>query len=453
MPDALSRMGLSRRPELEFFKFPKGMANDPSYSQEFRADLRQDQDIQRQQKILDMQDREIAQQERAQRAVNQFTRQDPNTRQQFLEENANIALSPQFGNVSRYQENNMAARTLAPSMAKKLPPAAARRFYENIDQGFGANEAFEEARDFLDQESLRERLYGTGADDDEISKAFPTGRLSAPEIARFETKRKMAMGQDPETDALSKYYSILRGQVRQQMDTTGAADPDLEAEMESTGMVLRERLKAKAVKPAAPVTPVAGDAATLPDGSPAPTPGSAPAPAPTPKAPAAMVNKPMSYQELVRLNSPEGQKETAEKQAANTAWTAAKQDLQSKLDKVIPDKIVPGTDINQREAFARAILSNESVEDNLDPVGEFGASKTPLADITLQQIGVQPYATSLEIGDKKFNNKQVLESLAQDFLNSRGKLLPTSESPTGAELTPDEQKAVDEFDKKFQTKK
>lgn len=453
-------MGVVRKHMFEMFPPARNASRDPTFSNQFREDLAQDEGLRREQRITDLEDRQIRQQERAQRAVNQFTRQPASTREQFLEDRPEIALSPQFGNVQDYQRQNMAARTLAPSMASKLPPVAARRFYENIDGGMAATDAFEEARDFLDQENLREKLYSTGADDAEIEKVFPKGtRLSTPEVARFQTQRKISLGQDPETDALSKLHSILRGQVRQQVDSTGLADPETEAEMESVGMLLRERLKAKAFKPEASVPDPTGAPAgvAIPGGTKTPAQPAIPATAPQ------AAKTPMSYQELVRKSKEAAQPVDPEVETINKAWTQAKQAMQKELDAIVPDKVIKGTDVNQREAFARAILDGEMAELPELAKGEIpvegGAPKEPLAWATLRQMGMSPEDVVFEepgnrrFGTQKVKAPDVLKAWAQDFLNSRGKLLTPKESPTGSVLSEEAQKAVEDFDKKFQIKK
>lgn len=442
--DALSRMGLVRRPVFELFG-NQGAARNPAFSRDFRMEAAEDMDAEREQRIMDLQDRELRQQEQAQRAVQRYTRQPPNAREQFLEDNPAIALSPQFDDVASYERINAVNRSLAPSMARKLSPAGARRFYENMEKGgMLANDAFEEARDFLDQEDLRVQVYGTGATDEEIKSRFPEGRLTAPEVARFVTERKARLGSDPAVLGMQNYYRLLRDKARMQEDSTGVIDPETEAELATTQDWLANAYKSRMKPPAqtteAVVETPEGDAVAV-TGKPGPVAGP---PAGQPST--APVAKPASYMELLAQGE-KASKPDPERDAVNAAWTKAKGSIQDALTDVVPDRVVPGTDINQREAFARAILDNEMVEDQLDPVGEFGASRTPLADVILRRAGLEPYGVALETKGGSFTNQQVLKSWAEEYLNKRGKLLPTKESPTGSKLTPEQEAAFERLQK------
>ena len=146
----------------------------------------------------------------------------------------------------------------------------------------------------------------------------------------------------------------------------------------------------------------------------------------------------------------------AEQKAIAPAWTKAKNDIGSMIKKIVPDKPLPGTKVNELESFARAVLTPN---ENIIQHPEYGT--IPVAWDILNKAGV-PMAEIMGnatvfrqpgegrrllgfIGTQQVGYQEVLREWAKDFLNSRGKLLPTSQSPTGSSLTEQQQKDLEEL--------
>lgn len=442
MPDPLSKMGVVRKPMFEMFPPARNASRDPTFSNQFREDLAQDEGLRREQRITDLEDRQIRQQERAQRAVNQFTRQPASTREQFLEDRPEIALSPQFGDIQRYQAMSpVAARTLAPSMAAKLPPAAASRFNENINTGMDIHEAFNEARDFDEQEGFRTRLAPL-ASDEEIKARFPEGRFSAPEVARFEYEQKKKFGTDPGLELLQDFYSMLSRQDKANA-AIGKVDPEVQDKMVKTMAQIEDRMKSRLAPAATPPAPAGTAPGPTPTGAAAPAPATVGAPR---TAPASAPKKPMKYGEL--LKTKEQPHVPAQKDIKiDREWTEAKQGIEGRMGIVVPDIEVPGTGLNQREEFARAVLAEEDMEFG-GASDEFGSNKRPVADVVLQQMQIDPYGREF-VGPNPggVTNRELLKAWAESYLQDRGKLLPTKESASGSIPSEEEKAAFDRLQK------
>ena len=56
------------------------------------------------------------------------------------------------------------------------------------------------------------------------------------------------------------------------------------------------------------------------------------------------------------------------------------------------------------------------------------------------------------IGTQQVGYQELLRQWAKDFLDQRGQLLPTSQSPTGSTLTPEQQKDLNELDQMARSK-
>lgn len=444
--DALSQMGLTRRPVFEIFGGSQEIGGSPMYAPAFREAALEDQAIRanQQQFYLDA---------GAQDAAAKYFQQGPSTRQQFLDENPVIAASPQFGAIAQYERMlapSAADKTLMPSMARRLPPALRQGFYDKVQSGVGVLNAFDATEMEGEQLGLKEKLFATGASDEDIQKAFPDGQFDPARVARFEAQRKLAADKDPETSAIDKYHTMLTRQAKLEFETTGTVNPETEAERVRVSELLSNKLKSKlpgaapAVAPGEVIAPEAGAApAVVPVTGAVVPPVTEPAVAPR--------TAPVSYVDLIEQSKRAPDKAVEE---ISQQWTTAKSELERKLDAVVPDKKVPGTDTNQREAFARAILDGEEVIDSTGPVDDYGnLPREPLGDVTLKQIGIQPAGIAFEekgnlrTGSQAVKNFELLRAWAEDYLNRKGKLLPTKESATGSVPTPEQEEAFKKLQK------
>jgi hypothetical protein len=153
------------------------------------------------------------------------------------------------------------------------------------------------------------------------------------------------------------------------------------------------------------------------------------------------------------------EKKKAEEESAKAiapAWDKAKRDIGSKIAKIIPDKTFEGTGINQLESFAKAVLEPNN---NIIQHPEYGT--IPVAWDVLNKAGV-PMADIMNnetvfrepgegrrvlgfIGTQQVGYQELLREWARDYLNKKGRLLPTSQSPTGSTLTPQQAKDFEEL--------
>jgi hypothetical protein len=150
------------------------------------------------------------------------------------------------------------------------------------------------------------------------------------------------------------------------------------------------------------------------------------------------------------------QDQEASNKAIALAWENAKQDIGSKIAKVVPDKVYPGTSVNQLESFAKAVLKpSENIINNPEygtipatwevlqkagiPIGEMMTNRT-----VFREPGENRRLLGF-LGTQQVGYRELLEEWAKDFLNKRNLLLSTKESPTGSTLSDQQQKDLDEL--------
>jgi len=143
----------------------------------------------------------------------------------------------------------------------------------------------------------------------------------------------------------------------------------------------------------------------------------------------------------------------------NEAWTKAKGDLESKLKQKFPDKPYPGLKTSPLEQLALQIYNNVAVQDTSLPTMGDTALNIPIADKVLLDLGEDIFGQKPAftepgskrksllglIGTQNVSYGELIRDWAEKFLNSRGKLLPTSQSPTGSSLTEQQQKDLEEL--------
>jgi len=105
--------------------------------------------------------------QRGREAQQQFYDVAPNAREAFLEDNAVISASPQFGQVQGYMGEvrrgpTYADNVLRKSVASSLPAAYRGRFEELVDAGAGVNEARTQVELEKDDEDLGLSLIDAG---------------------------------------------------------------------------------------------------------------------------------------------------------------------------------------------------------------------------------------------------------------------------------------------------
>lgn len=155
----------------------------------------------------------------------------------------------------------------------------------------------------------------------------------------------------------------------------------------------------------------------------------------------------------------------------NAAWTRAKQGLEEKLKTVLPDK--PNRlGINPLELFAQQVLQGVQAQGRSQrPQLLMGAGSAnvapnlvPVWQNVLEDIGVNPTQKVFTepgkgrlklfetLGTQDVNYSELVKDWAKRFLDQRGKLLPTSESPTGSQPTPEQATSFEKVRAKIEGK-
>ena len=125
------------------------------------------------------------------------------------------------------------------------------------------------------------------------------------------------------------------------------------------------------------------------------------------------------------------QAQEASNKAIAPAWENAKQDIGSKIAKVVPDKAYPGTSVNQLESFAKAVLKpSENIINNPEygtipatwevlqkagiPIGEMMSNRT-----VFREPGENRRLLGF-LGTQQVGYQELLQEWAKDFLSKRG---------------------------------
>jgi hypothetical protein len=128
-----------------------------------------------------------------------------------------------------------------------------------------------------------------------------------------------------------------------------------------------------------------------------------------------------------------------EAKAVDTAWEKAQSSIERKIKNIVPDEPFEGTNVNQLESFARAVLNpGENIVRN----PRYGT--VPVAWDVLDKIGIVPQETVFRepgegrrklgfIGTQQVSYDELLKVWAKNFLEKRGALSP---SPVARELPP-----------------
>ena len=125
------------------------------------------------------------------------------------------------------------------------------------------------------------------------------------------------------------------------------------------------------------------------------------------------------------------QAQEASNKAIAPVWENAKQDIGSKIAKVVPDKAYPGTSVNQLESFAKAVLNpSENIINNPEygtipatwevlqkagiPIGEMMSNRT-----VFREPGENRRLLGF-LGTQQVGYQELLQEWAKDFLSKRG---------------------------------
>jgi hypothetical protein len=261
---------------------------------------------------------------------------------------------------------------------------------------------------------------------------------------------------NPEFQKLSEERRILKEKLRgfyKGKYSPAEAAPATQQQVSPSAVAASSALTGMA-SAATPFSPVALPASILASALPTPQ-----APVQQPTAPSVpdfntqLANIPYAQQQQFIQAA---QAQEASNKAIAPAWENAKQDIGSKIAKVVPDKVYPGTSVNQLESFAKAVLKpSENIINNPEygtipatwevlqkagiPIGEMMTNRT-----VFREPGENRRLLGF-LGTQQVGYRELLEEWAKDFLNKRNLLLSTKESPTGSTLSDQQQKDLDEL--------
>ena len=370
------------------------------------------QEIQNHQNEIAQQAQNIRIQQEAQLAAEQATQglsgiqpdnpQYLNQRQQILQQNPNALLNPQFRNaLGIYDEG-----------------------YQRVAQQ-RALEAKQIQAQRQQAHALGLRAIEYGAPPDVVAEHVQTGNISALAQITGEARRaglaKPKSGTEPADYRTKAAYGKYLDAV---------ADGNTEAATEIDKFARQGGFHWE--------TPVAQNVAT-PTAAPVPVAKTEPVQADIP----VVEDVDLANVPYAQIGQVAAQKkaENEEIRRVNQAWNQAKNELESKLKTIVPDAPFAGTKVNQLERFAKAVMDDEVV--NAEPgapyVGQEFDDRIPVW---------QPILNNLKLSGEAFKNPDsailsktsvpygdLIKAWAQSFLNDRGKLLPTKESPSGSTLT------------------
>ena len=167
--------------------------------------------------------------QRGREAQQQFYDVAPNAREAFLEDNAVISASPQFGQVQGYMGEvrrgpTYADNVLRKSIASNLPAAYRGRFEELVDAGAGVNEARTQVELEKDDEDLGLSLIDAGIHPDEVEKLRnPETGIIDQKQARWMKSQKSrettSRGESPAIKAMKEEYDYLAARAKRIVDT------------------------------------------------------------------------------------------------------------------------------------------------------------------------------------------------------------------------------------------
>lgn len=426
-----------------------------------RRDMMQEQGMAMEEQALDAQKAQLDRQRRVMQAEDQAIMglEQGEEIGNIFKNNPSLALSRNFGqfaNMAEMARPSKAAQAMIPSLAMKLPIEERGVFNELVNQPEFANNPFA-AYDEAQRRGSRSKQHG------ELVKAgVPLAKIDqTKDYSPIEFEDLVRQHKKPETgnDFTDKLVQqAWSGFDENYMPPEGVDDPvEIAIDMADKKNSIRQRIMEK--YGAAPAIPGAATATNIT--SPAAMGGVAP----TQLAPAVEAQKPLidinaqleslPFAEQKAFLEKKNAEEAAQKEIA-PAWDKAKTDIEKQILKVVPDKPLPGTKVNELESFAKAVLNpNENIithpEYGTIPVAWDILNKAgvPMADImTNKTVFRQPGEGRRlfgVIGTQQVGYQELLKEWAKSFLNSRGKLLPTSQSPSGSTLTEQQQKDLDEL--------
>ena len=188
--------------------------------------------------------------QRGREAQQQFYDVAPNAREAFLEDNAVISASPQFGQVQGYMGEvrrgpTYADNVLRKSIAAQVPAYLRGEYNARVDAGEGVNEVFADLEIKDEDRNLRLKGISAGISPVEMDKfRNPETGLHDVEAVQYEIsqrKRTPASGTSPQMKAMEDEYEFLRQSVKDMKEEYGGLAPPTGENPEYDAAVLQMR--------------------------------------------------------------------------------------------------------------------------------------------------------------------------------------------------------------------
>ena len=377
--------------------------------------------------------------QRGREAQQQFYDVAPSAREAFLEDNAVISASPQFGQVQGYMGEvrrgpTYADNVLRKSIASNLPAAYRGRFDELVDSGIGVNEARTQVELEKGDEDLGLSLIDAGIHPDEVEKLRnPETGIIDQKQARWMKSQKSrettSRGESPAIKAMKDSYEILRQTAKDIEGEYGRPDAGTNPEYDDTVArmaSLRQRILAANDSVFNPPSGATVDTTTDYAAADAAEVGLQGAAAPVVAAPPAVRDIDFSkvpYADIEK-QAAEAEKQSKEFEEIGKVWFDAQKDLQAKLEKAVGTGNIGKTNYSKLRRFAEAVVADETT-----PTGELGAGgdyrmDVPVGHTVLKKLGLSPTDAAFSepgnkrLGTQKVTYEQLLKVWAKNYLGT-----------------------------------
>lgn len=439
-PDARETFGFAPLLLSDYFGVPQGAASNPAFGPAARGLFAAEDAYRQEQQSLE---RDRAAQREGDLILDTAGSMSDEGIRDWLLENPRVIGTPQGQQVMGYLQTRDQMRKLTKtdqdlgvSFAESIDDPGLRAGFQGyMTQGI----PFAEARDryFIDRNNQQQamKLAEAGIAEDEVAALTdPNGRINPVAVARrlADERRRRAMADD--TTPIDRNIQTLQGAIRSRtsvLKESGAdvaADPQIQGWMRELDDLYVRSLESRAPQPspAAPATIGTTGLPVLPgtvQQAPAPT---APVAAPQQAAPEvqqqAFIEAVRSGKtaEEFRKEREAAQKQTAEAQAVDQAWTDAKTKVAETMNQMIPDP-------QERILEARAILSDRTVD--AGPRTKMGSPQVPYwtkySNKGRNRFGFKEPG-NLRTGSQSVGDDEVLQAWARDLLQATGLLEVTN---------------------------
>jgi hypothetical protein len=439
-PDPREAFGFAPLLLSDYFNVPQGAASNPAFGPAARGLFAAEDAYRQEQQSLE---RDRAAQREGDLILDTAGSMSDEGIRDWLLENPRVIGTPQGQQVLGYMQTREQMRKLSKSdqdlgvsFSETIEDPALRASFQGyMTQGI----PFAEARDryYVDRNNQQQamKLAEAGIAEDEVAALTdPNGRINPVAVARRladeRRRREMADGTTP----IDRNIQMLQGAIRSRTGVLKESGADVAADPQIQGWMRElDDLYVRSLESRAPQQPGTTAPATIGTTGLPVLPGTTPAPAPTAPAATPQQAAPEVQQqafieavrsgktaEEFRKEREAAQKQTAESQAVDQAWTDAKTKVAETMNQMIPDP-------QERILEAQAILSDRTVD--AGPRTKMGSPQLPYwtkySNRDRNRFGFKEPG-NLRTGSQSVGDDEVLQAWARDLLQATGLLEVTN---------------------------